>query len=68
MEFNVSRYSTEALTAAAHTNELKKDGKVHLRTDYRVSGLGSASCGPEPLEEYKLSEKQIGFGFSVMPE
>lgn len=68
MEFKVSHYSSSALTAAEHTDELKPDGKVHLRTDYKVSGLGSASCGPEPLEKYKLSEKQIEFKFSVKPD
>lgn len=64
-EFNVSKYSTKALYKASHTDELKADGKTHLRIDYKVSGVGSFSCGPSLLQEYKLDEKHIDFKFSV---
>ena len=66
-EFAVSEYSTSALEAAKHTNELEKDGFVHLRVDYKVSGVGSASCGPELRPEHRLSEKEIRFEFSITP-
>ena len=64
-EFNVSDYSTEALYKAEHTNELKKDGFVHLRVDYKDSGLGSNSCGPALEEKYRLAEKEFEFSFSI---
>ena len=64
-EFNVSKYITKALYKASHTDELKADGKTHLRIDYKVSGVGSFSCGPSLLQEYKLDEKHIDFKFSV---
>ena len=64
-EINVSKYSTEAIYKANHTDELVEDGKVHLRIDYKDSGLGSASCGPKLLEKYRLDEKEIEFKFSV---
>lgn len=67
MECNVSRYSAAAITSAKHTNELVADGKLHLRTDYKVSGLGSNSCGPVLPEKYRLNEKKIHFEFSVEP-
>lgn len=67
MEINVSKYSTGALTRAEHTDELAADGKTHLRVDYKVSGLGSASCGPKLEEAYRLSEKAIVFQFSMRP-
>ncbi len=66
-QFNVSNYSIEELYKANHTDELKKDGKVHLRIDYKVSGLGSNSCGPKLSEKYQLCEKDIEFSFSVKP-
>ncbi len=66
-ECSVSRYSTETLAAAAHTDELHPDGKTHLRIDYRVSGLGSSACGPELPEKYRLKEKDIQFMFSLEP-
>lgn len=66
-EFNVSKYSTAMLNDAKHTDELKTDGNVHLRIDYKNSGIGSGSCGPELMEKYRLREKKINFAFSVKP-
>jgi beta-galactosidase len=67
MEINVSRYSTAALLAAEHTDELVADGKIHLRIDYKVSGIGSNSCGPSLEKEYRLAEKEIDFRFTLRP-
>lgn len=64
---NVSSYSTDALDRAEHTNELVKDGKTHLRIDYKVSGIGSNSCGPELEKQYRLDDKKIKFEFTVKP-
>ena len=66
-ECNVSAYSVDALDRAEHTDELVSDGKTHLRVDYKVSGIGSNSCGPELEEPYRLDEKQISFRFMVSP-
>ncbi len=65
-EFAVSEYSTEAITEAEHTNELAKNGMTNLRIDYKVSGIGSNSCGPALLEKYRLAEKNIKFSFSIL--
>ncbi len=64
-EFNASDYTTEALYKANHTDELEKDGLVHLRVDYKVSGLGSNSCGPALDKKFRLEEKEFDFGFSI---
>ena len=66
-ECNVSEYSAETLYHAKHTDEIQKDGKIHLRIDYKVSGIGSNSCGPALEEKYRLDEKKIRFRFSVKP-
>ena len=66
-ECNVSKYTIDTLRKATHTNELTQDGKIYLRVDYKVSGLGSHSCGPELLEKYRLSEKKIVFDFTIKP-
>ena len=66
-EFNVSAYSSAALTRAEHINELVKDGKTHLRIDYKVSGIGSNSCGPVLAEEYRTNDKKINFNFTIKP-
>ena len=64
-ECNVSRYSSAELAAKKHGPELETDGKTHVRIDYRNSGMGSASCGPELAEPYRLSEKEISFRFTL---
>ena len=66
-ECNVSKYSIETLSQANHTDELATDGKIHLRVDYKVSGLGSNSCGPILEEKYRLDEKKIAFNFAIKP-
>ncbi len=50
-EMQVSEYSTEALTQAMHIDELRKNGFANVRIDYKNSGLGSNSCGPELLKK-----------------
>ena len=64
-ECNVSNYSTEALLESEHTDELESDGNLHTRIDYKVSGLGSHSCGPPLENKYRLEEKSINFKFSI---
>ena len=64
-ECNVSQYTSEALFEAQHINELKSDGTTHVRIDYKNSGLGSHSCGPELMEKYRVLGKNIDFNFSI---
>ena len=66
-EINVSAYATDALDRAEHTDELVSDGRTPLRVDYTCSGLGSNSCGPELMEQYRLSEKEISLHYTISP-
>lgn len=66
-EANVSNYDAEMLETANHTDELKSDGYVHLRIDYKDSGMGSNSCGPWLLEKYQFGDKTIVFEFKISP-
>ncbi len=68
MEFSVLEYSAEALQKAKHQDEILRDGKIHLRVDYKVSGTGSGACGPALAEKYQLSEKEISFSFTIFPD
>lgn len=65
MEICVLHHSTEALTAAQHTDELVKSEFTNVRVDYKVSGIGTGSCGPWTDEKYRLKEKEITFGFTL---
>ena len=67
-DINVSEYSIDAIDNANHTNELIKDGKIHLRIDYKMSGVGSNSCGPELEKKYRLDEKKIVFEYNLIPK
>ena len=62
-EMNASHYTAQDLDTAQHDWELSPRAETVLRIDYRVSGIGSNSCGPELLEKYRLSEKEIAYAF-----
>lgn len=65
--FSASHYSAAELTEKQLYSELEKSNNTFVRIDYKVSGIGSGSCGPQLLEKYRLSEKHIEFAFSVKP-
>ena len=63
LEMSASHYTAQDLDAAQHDWELQPRAETVLRIDYRVSGIGSNSCGPELLPQYRLSEKQMAYAF-----
>lgn len=65
MEISVLHHSIEQLTKAEHTDELPTPDGTYVRVDYKVSGIGSNSCGPQLPEKYRLSEKDIFFKFKM---
>ncbi len=67
-EFNVSEYSKEELERKKHNFELATDEFTNVRIDYKVSGIGSGSCGPQLLEKYQLNDKNIIFNFTIKRE
>lgn len=62
-EINVSEYTSRDIMRATHTDELVKSGNTIVRIDYKCSGTGSASCGPELDISQRLAEKHIEFEF-----
>lgn len=68
LDISVSQYSTAALDKAEHTDELHKTGQTYVRVDYKMSGIGSDSCGPKLPPQYSLSEKKFNFKFTMTPE
>ena len=64
-EFSVSEYTSEELTRATHTNELRKSGNITVRIDYKNSGIGSASCGTTLLKKYEMNDKSVSFNFRI---
>jgi len=67
MTMTASRYTTEMLTQAKHTYELEPCGGIVLTLDHGVCGLGSASCGPRPLDKYLLRPAETTFRYRLRP-
>ena len=57
--FSASEYTIQELEAKHHNYELEPSGSVIVCTDYKQSGVGSNSCGPELLPQYRLDEDQF---------
>lgn len=66
--FNASVYTQEELTEKDHNYELKPSPYTVLCVDYRQNGIGSNSCGPELMSQYRFTETEFTFGFSILPE
>ena len=67
MEVSVHHFTTEDLTQAKHTFELKKRDDITLNLDYKQSGLGGASCGPDTLPQYKIKPEKVKFKVRIKP-
>ena len=66
--FNVSRFTQEELEYKAHDFELEPCGSTVLCIDHRMSGLGSASCGPALQKAYRIDQDHYSFSFMLVPE
>ncbi len=65
--FNTSHYTPEDLTAAQHNYELRKRDETIINLDYMMSGVGSNSCGPELLPQYRLAQTEFVFRIRIKP-
>lgn len=63
--FNMSKYTQEELTEKKHNFELNESGYTVLCIDYKQHGIGTNSCGPEPLKQYSFCEEKFGFKFRI---
>ncbi len=66
-QLNVSRYTPEQLTAATHAEELVPSDHVTLHVDVRHRGLGTLSCGPDTLPEYRIGPGRYRFAWAMQP-
>lgn len=65
--FNAAHYTPEELEAAAHPHQLKKREETVVHLDYKMSGSGSNSCGPQLMPPYRLEEKEFTFRLGILP-
>lgn len=66
-QFNAHDYADMDLTVAEHTWELERQEAVTVNIDFAQGGLGSASCGPGPLEPYQLKPEPAVLEFAMRP-
>ncbi|WP_320128333.1 glycoside hydrolase family 2 TIM barrel-domain containing protein [uncultured Sphaerochaeta sp.] len=64
--FNASYYTDSELAEKKHNWELISSNSLLLHIDYRMSGVGSASCGPKLNDRYAINESEIIFSFSLI--
>ena len=67
MEASASHFTAQDLYAAKHTTDLTPRPEVHVNLDYGQRGLGTASCGPDTLPQYRLQPGRYALDFSVSP-
>ncbi len=65
LQASASHYPHEILTPAFHTYEVAPQKEVFLTLDAGQRGLGGASCGPDTLPEYRLSETEYKIGYRL---
>lgn len=66
--FTTSRYSLANMTTAKRRTELIPVKNPEIFLDHQHRGLGTASCGPDTLDHYKLTQKSYQFSFSFSAE
>ncbi len=67
MEVSAHHYTAEDFTLTPHAHELVRRHATMLNLDYRQGGLGSNSCGPEPLPQYLLEPRATAFTVRLKP-
>ena len=60
-------YSAKTLDNALHRKDLGPDGSVCVHIDVAQNGIGNHSCGPEPLEEYRLYPVKSSLKLRLVP-
>ena len=65
--FNASYYTQEELEEKTHNYELTKSDSVVFCVDYALNGIGSNSCGPVVLEQYRFDDVLFRFQFTLIP-
>ncbi|KGM45967.1 beta-galactosidase subunit alpha [Neobacillus niacini] len=67
LDFSAHYYTTENMDQAQHTYDLIKQDFITLNLDHQQHGLGSASCGPDVTEPYRLKHQEFQFAVQFMP-
>jgi beta-galactosidase len=64
-ECNVSHFTAEDLYAAKRATQLEPRAETVVYLDAGHRGLGTASCGPDTLPQYRLAKNRYKFAFAI---
>lgn len=66
--FNVHNYSQKLLSKAKHREDIVNEGNTFVTIDGFTRGTGTASCGPDTLDKYKINaEEKLEFKLVIVP-
>jgi len=65
MHVSVRRHTAAELFAAATDTDLQPTDKVVVNLDVAHRGLGTASCGPDVLDRYRIGTGMFELAYRV---
>ncbi|MCZ8510953.1 DUF4981 domain-containing protein [Paenibacillus filicis] len=64
---SVLHYTAHDLAEANNVKDITPRKEAVVSIDYKQTGLGNRSCGPEVMEKYKLYPQIVKFRFRIQP-
>ena len=65
LHMSALQYTPEDLFAAEEAGVLVKNNQLTVHLDIAHRGLGTASCGPDTLEQYRIAPGRYEFSYTV---
>ncbi len=65
LEANALHFTSGDFFRAKHTTDLKPRAETILTIDAAQRGIGSASCGPDTLQEYRVTQRRYRWSYRV---
>ncbi|MFZ9627991.1 MAG: glycoside hydrolase family 2 TIM barrel-domain containing protein [Ilumatobacteraceae bacterium] len=65
LHLSATRYSARTLTDCPHESVLQPDDHVEVHIDVAHRGLGTASCGPDVLPQYRIAAGTYRFAYRL---
>jgi beta-galactosidase len=67
LECSASHFAADDLFKAKHTIDLTPRAETIVNLDYAQRGLGTASCGPDTLPQYRIPAATYRFNYRIEP-
>lgn len=67
LECSASHFTADDLFQAKHTTDLVPRAETIVNLDYAQRGLGTASCGPDTLPQYRIPPATYRFNYRIQP-